>query len=56
MQFRDRIEAYLALQANNESERKVEAALLSLYDKGLIECKWDDNGELLIRSTDKGRN
>jgi hypothetical protein len=55
MQFRDRIETYLALQAKNESERKAKAALLSLYDKGLIEFKWDDNGELLIRSTDKGR-
>ena len=56
MQFRNRIEAFLALQAKDESERKVKAALLSLYDAGLIEFKWDDNGELLTRITDKGRD
>jgi DNA-binding transcriptional ArsR family regulator len=49
MQFRNRIEAFLALQAKDESERTVKAALLSLYDAGLIEFKWDDNGELLSR-------
>jgi hypothetical protein len=50
MQFRDRLEAYLALRAKNESQRKLNAALLSLYDAGLVECKWDGNGELLVRS------
>jgi hypothetical protein len=55
MQFRDRIEAFLALQAKDEPERRVKAALLSLYDRGLIEFKWDDNGELLTRLADKGR-
>jgi len=54
MQFRDRIEAFLALQAKNESQRKLTAALLSLYDKGLVECKWADAGELLVRRRDKG--
>jgi hypothetical protein len=53
MQFRDRIEAYLALQIKNESERELSAALLALYDKGLVECKWDDDGELCFRSTPK---
>jgi hypothetical protein len=47
---RDRIEAFLALQAKNESEQRLKATLLSLYDKGLIKCKWDDNGELLMRA------
>jgi hypothetical protein len=55
MQFRDRIEAFLALKAKDESGRQLNATLLAGYDKGLIEFKWADNGELLIRSTDKGR-
>ena len=53
MQFRDRIEAFLALQAKDDSERQLKATLLALYDKGLIEFKWAVNGELLIRSTSK---
>ena len=55
MQFRDRIEAFLALKAKDESERQLAATLLIGYDKGLFEFKWADNGELLIRMTDKGR-
>jgi hypothetical protein len=55
MQFRDRIEAFLALQAKDGSERQLKATLLALYDRGLIEFKWADNGELLIRRTEKGR-
>ena len=54
MQFRDRIEAFLALQAKDESERQLKATLLALYDRGLIEFKWAHNGELLIRSIEKG--
>jgi hypothetical protein len=49
MKFRDRLEAFLALQAKNESERELNAVLLRLYDEGRVECKWADTGELLVR-------
>jgi len=49
MKFRDRLEAFLALQAKNESERELNAVLLRLNDEGRVECKWADTGELLVR-------